>query len=129
MRKFTLKPIVKGRASGPIVKVSSLSFYGEVDPEQGKLVDGREIKGKILVIGKSRGSTVGSYILIGLKHYGNYPKAIVMIKSEPIVITGAVLADIPLYEGLPHDVFDELEDGMCMSIDEDGNAHVSKACE
>lgn len=116
-----LRPIVKGRASGPIVKVDALSFYGEVDPERGVIMaDGREIADRVLVIGRSRGSTVGSYILYALKYYGKAPQAIVMRRSEPIVIVGALLAGIPLYEGLTGEAYAALEDGMCAIIDEDG---------
>ncbi|MCE4626018.1 MAG: DUF126 domain-containing protein [Desulfurococcales archaeon] len=128
MIKVKLKPIVGGNATGEVVKVERLSFYGEVDPEKGILVaDGREVKDKILIIGMSRGSTVGSYIIYGLKYYGNAPKAIIMIKSEPIVITGAVIAGIPLYEALPREVFDMLSDGDEVEVDEQGNLIIKKA--
>ena len=128
MIKVKLKPIVGGNATGEVVKVERLSFYGEVDPRKGVLVaDGREVRDKILVIGTSRGSTVGSYIIYGLKYYGNAPKAIIMIKSEPIVITGAVIAGIPLYEGLAREVFEMLSDGDEVEVDEQGNLIIKKA--
>jgi len=116
MASYRLKPLVPGYAEGETVKVERLSFYGEVDPVKGELYDGRSIAGKILVIGRSRGSTVGSYIIYGLKYYGVEPKAIVMVKSEPIVVVGAVLAGIPLYEGLPREVFDKIRDGCALRV-------------
>ena len=129
MASARLKPIVPGKARAPIVKVESLSFYGEVDPERGVIVgDGREVRGRILVIGRSRGSTVGSYIIYALKYYGNAPSAIVMVRSEPIVITGAVIAGIPLYEGLPKDMFNNLRDGLCASVDEEGLFTIGGEC-
>jgi len=117
----SLRPIVPGNASGPALKVESLSFYGEVDPVRGVLVaDGRPVRGRILVIGRSRGSTVGSYVIYALKYYGNEPAAIIMTKSEPIVITGAIIAGIPLYEGLPREVFDAIRDSDCLEVEEKG---------
>ncbi len=123
--RFKLKPLVPGEnIEGEVVKVEALSFYGEVDPKEGTLYDGRKLKDRILVIGRSRGSTVGSYIVYGLKYYGNEPRAIVMKKSEPIVIVGAILAGIPLYEGLSEDVFNLLVDGCFMRISPEGDAEV-----
>ncbi|MEB3765587.1 MAG: DUF126 domain-containing protein [Desulfurococcales archaeon] len=119
-----LKPILPGEFTGEIVKVERLSFYGEVDAKQGKLYDGRSIKGKVLVIMSSRGSTVGSYIIYGLKYYGNQPLGIVMVKSEPIVIVGSIISGIPLFEGLPVDVFNKLRDGCIMSVDKAGNLRI-----
>lgn len=128
-QKVRLRPIVPGHARGPVVKSESLSFYGEVDPERGVILgDGRSITGKILVIGRSRGSTVGSYVIYGLRYYGKQPRAIVMVRSEPIVIVGAILAGIPLYEGLPPRVFEELEDGACMEVRPDGTALIGGRC-
>ena len=116
-----LTPIVKGRARGPIVKVDALSFYGEVDPQRGVILsNGKELADRILVIGRSRGSTVGSYTIYALKYYGKAPQAIVMKKSEPIVIVGAILAGIPLYEGLTWETYVALTEDMCASLDDDG---------
>ena len=121
MTSVRLRPVVPGRARGRIVKVESLSFYGEVDPRRGVLIgDGRSVRGRILFIGRSRGSTVGSYVIYALKYHGNAPAAIVMIRSEPIVITGAILAGIPLFEGLPREVFESAREGECASIGSDG---------
>jgi predicted aconitase with swiveling domain len=119
--KAKLKPIVPGEAEGSILKFESLSFYGEVDPKKGIIIEtGESVRGKILVIWRSRGSTVGSYIIYGLRYYCNEPAAIVMGRSEPIVITGSILAEIPLYEGLPRRVFDLLTNGMIARINKSG---------
>ncbi|MCE4599772.1 MAG: DUF126 domain-containing protein [Desulfurococcales archaeon] len=103
--------LVEGTAEGEAVVVDTLSFYGDVDPETGVLVDGRSISGRILLVRRGRGSTVGSYIIYSLKANGKAPLAILMEKSEPIIVAGAVLAGIPLVDSLPKEVFEEVKDG------------------
>lgn len=122
--RFKGRVLVEGEAEGPAIVVDSISFYGDVDPERGVLSDGRSIEGKVLVARRSRGSTVGSYIIYALKEYGRAPKAIVMSKSEPIVIVGAVLAGIPLVDGLPDEFFSTVEDGVKVCVRRDGIVEV-----
>ena len=120
MKTFRGRPIVPGNVEGEAVVIDSISFYGDVDPEKGVLYDGRSIEGKMLVARKSRGSTVGSYIIYSLKLHGKAPKAILLGKSEPIVITGAVLAGIPLYDSLPPEFFEAVRDGVRIKVTRDG---------
>lgn len=109
---FELRGLVEGRAAGETLVVRGrLSFYGEVDPEKGILVDGRNIVGKILVMEGGRGSTVGPYILYALSRRGLAPSAIVVVEAEPILVAGAVMASVPLAAGLPREVLESLRDG------------------
>ena len=110
--------LVPGNVCGEAVVVDSLSFFGEVDPERGILRDGRSIDGKILVIGRVRGSTVGAYVIYGLRYYRRAPKAI-LVKGEadPIVVTGAVLARIPLYDRLGNGL--PIRDGVKVCVKDD----------
>jgi len=62
--------LVPGEGCAPAVAVESLSFYGEVDAETGRLRDGRSVAGRVLYIGRVRGSTVGAYVIYGLKYHG-----------------------------------------------------------
>lgn len=100
MRKVKVKILVEGSAEGKIVVINEpISFLGEVNPRDGvvkKKASVFKIKDKILVFPHTRGSTVGSYVIFGLKYYNNSPKAIIVKKAEPILITGCVISDIPL---------------------------------
>jgi len=94
-----VRVLVPGEGCAPAVTVDSLSFYGEVDPETGRLRDGRSVAGKALYIGRVRGSTVGAYVIYGLKYHGVAPAAIIVGgRADPIVVAGAVLAGVPLYD-------------------------------
>jgi hypothetical protein len=101
------KTISPGKAEGvALMSRKPLGFYGGVDAKTGKVIEeGHELQGKcvrdkILVFPKGKGSTVGSYIIYGLKKNGVAPKAIVNEETETIVATGAILAGIPCVDGI-----------------------------
>ncbi len=121
---FKARPIVPGNVEGEAVVVDSISFYGDVDPESGLLHDGRPVKDRILVARKSRGSTVGSYVIYALKVYKTHPRAILLGSSEPIVIAGAVLAGIPLFDSLPPSFFRAVKDGAVIKAYMDGTVRL-----
>ena len=81
--------ISKGIAEGKALATNQpISFYGGVDPDKGMIVEkgheleGKEIKGKILVFPNGRGSTVGSYTLYRLKKNGVAPAGMVNERSQ-----------------------------------------------
>lgn len=89
---------VEGEA---IVSKEPISFFGGVDPdtgiviEKGHSLEGKNIKGKILVFPTGKGSTVGSYVLYRLKKSNVAPLGIINEECEPIVAVGAIISDIP----------------------------------
>ena len=99
-REFNVKFIVEGECEGEVTVIEEpVSPLGEINASEGTVRKGsREyfIKDKILVYPYTIGSTVGSYVIYSLKYYGKNPKAIVVLKPDPILIAGCVLADIPL---------------------------------
>jgi len=104
---------VKGRCISPgkaegeaLVSEEPISFYGGIDAktgmfiEKGHELEGISVKDKILVFPKAKGSTVGSYVIYGLKKNGVAPRAIVNKETETIVATGVILAGIPCVDGI-----------------------------
>jgi len=94
--------ISPGKAEGEaIVSKKPIGFYGGIDAETGVVIEkgheleGQSVKGKILVFPQGKGSTVGSYVIYGLKKNGVAPSAIVNQETETIVATGVILAGIP----------------------------------
>ncbi|WP_258084932.1 DUF126 domain-containing protein [Thermococcus thermotolerans] len=101
------RKIVGGKAEGElVVSQKPLSFLGGVDPETGIVTDaesdirGQSIAGKILAFPRGKGSTVGSYVIYALKKNGKAPKAIIVGEAETIVATGAIIAGIPMVDGI-----------------------------
>ncbi|OWT32640.1 hypothetical protein BGI41_06605 [Methanobrevibacter sp. 87.7] len=99
------RKIAKGKASGELfVSSEPISFLGGVDPETGKVIDikhelkDQSIKDKILFIPGGKGSTVGSYVIFQMKKNNTAPKAIICLKAEPIIATGAIMSNIPMVD-------------------------------
>jgi predicted aconitase with swiveling domain len=94
--------ISPGNAEGEaIVSSEPIGFYGGVDAKTGIVIDkgheleGQSVKDRILVFPCGKGSTVGSYVIYGLKKNGVAPAAIINEETETIVATGVILAGIP----------------------------------
>jgi len=120
---------VKGRTISPgkargeaIVSRTPLSFYGGIDPktgiviEKGHEIGGQCVKDKILVFPQGKGSTVGSYVIYGLKKNGVAPAAIVNKETETIVATGVILAGIPCIDRID---IDKIKTGDKLIVDAD----------
>jgi hypothetical protein len=99
--------ISPGKAKGEAgVSKEPIGFYGGIDPktgiviEKGHELEGKCVKDKIFVFPCGKGSTVGSYVIYGLKKNGMAPAAIVNKETETIVATGVILAGIPCVDGI-----------------------------
>ena len=107
-----MKPVtLKGRAivgghcqAEAMVSLKPISFLGGVDPADGKIVEkkhdlcGMCIKDKVLCFPHGHGSTVGSYVLYSLAKNGLAPKAIVNQTADPVVVVGAIIANVPMID-------------------------------
>jgi len=94
--------ISRGVAESDALKTNQpISFYGGVDPETSEILEkghelqGKRIKGKILVFPTGKGSTVGSYTLYRLKKGGVAPAGIINGECETVVAVGAIISEIP----------------------------------
>ena len=94
--------IFKGKVKGEALVTSQpVSFYGGVDPDSGILIEkghelqGKNLKGKILVFPTGKGSTVGSYTLYRMKKNNTAPAGMINKECETIVAVGAIIYEIP----------------------------------
>ena len=115
--------ISPGKAKGEaIVSREPVGFYGGIDPktgvviEKGHELEGKSVKDKILVFPQGKGSTVGSYVIYGLKKNGMAPAAIINKETETIVATGVILAGIPCVDGID---IDKIKTGDKLVVDAD----------
>jgi predicted aconitase with swiveling domain/8-oxo-dGTP pyrophosphatase MutT (NUDIX family) len=99
-----------------LVSMVPISFLGGVDPVTGKVLDteseaaGESVSGTVLCFPYGKGSTVGSYSMYQLKLNGEAPAAIVNSSAEPIVATGAIMADIPMVDRVDVSLFRKGDD-------------------
>lgn len=100
-KEVRARAIVRGAAKGELIVIDNpISLLGELNAYEGTVLtpSGKiVVKGKILFIPSVRGSTVGSYVLYAAKEEGTAPSGIIVMRPDPIIITGAILADIPLF--------------------------------
>jgi len=125
---------MKGRMISPgktegiaIVSDDPIGFYGGIDSKTGIVIDkghsleGKCVKDKILVFPCGKGSTVGSYVIYGLKKNGVAPRGIINEETETIVATGVILAGIPCVDKID---IKQIKDGDNILLDAD-NASVT----
>ncbi|MEM0111866.1 MAG: DUF126 domain-containing protein [Candidatus Parvarchaeota archaeon] len=99
--------IVEGKCvAEALVSSMPISFLGDVDQKTGLVIAkthdlyGKLLKGKVLCFPHGHGSTVGSYVLYSLAKSGLAPKAIVNERADPVIVVGAVMANIPMVDGV-----------------------------
>jgi hypothetical protein len=99
------RTIVEGHCKAEaLVSRRPISFLGGVDPTDGKIIEknhdiyGTCIKDKVLCFPHGHGSTVGSYVLYSLAKKHLAPKAIINEIADPVVVVGAIIADIPMVD-------------------------------
>ncbi|MEM2880184.1 MAG: DUF126 domain-containing protein [Candidatus Bathyarchaeia archaeon] len=97
--------IVEGKCTAEaLVSTKPISFLGDVDPSNGKIIEkhhdlyGVCVKDKVLCFPHGHGSTVGSYVLYSLAKNGLAPKAIINRWADPVIVVGAVIANIPMMD-------------------------------
>lgn len=122
MPRKTLKGrlIFSGAASGKVLKSDApLGLFGHLDPktgiyrEAGHPLDGRCVKGRVLVFPRAKGSTVGSYILYALRKTGKAPAAMILSECDTIVAVGAIIGSIPTVDNID---LSALKDGAAVKV-------------
>ena len=109
--KLEGRKIFKGTAEAEAIETKDvISFYGGVDPENGKVVEngheleGQSITGKILVFPTGKGSTVGSYTMYRMKKNNMAPAAIVNKEIDTIIAVGCIISEIPCVDKINTDM-------------------------
>ena len=120
------RAISKGRGKGEVlISLEPFSFLGGVDPktgiviEKGHELEGKSVSGKVMVFPHGKGSTVGSYVVLGLAKNGKAPAAMINLEAEPIIAIGAILANIPMVDKPEKDIFKLLKNGIRVEVDGD----------
>ncbi len=123
---FKGRIISKGVATGEaLVGTEAISFLGGIDPKTGKVIDktnplfGKSVAGKVLVIPRGKGSTVGTYVIYQLKKNGVAPAAIINLEGEIIVAVGAIISEIPMVDWLDKNPVENIKTGMKVKVDAD----------
>ena len=94
-----VRALVPGTAKGPALVLSApLSFWGGVDPSDGRIIDqhhpqaGESVRGTVLVMPSGRGSSSSSSVLAETIRAGTGPVALVLAEADGILALGALVA-------------------------------------
>lgn len=116
--------ISRGVAEGEVLlSKDPISFLGGVDAKTGIVIEkdhaieGKNVKGKVLVFPRGKGSTVGSYVILQLKKNRVAPAAIINLEAETIIAVGAIISRIPMLDKLERDPFSFLKNRMKVKVD------------
>ena len=122
---MTLKTIVKGKATGIILKSKNpINFLGAVDKKTGIIRDSnhdlfqKSVRDVVLVFPHGVGSSVGAYTIYSLKENNSAPRAMICQKADLTVASGCALANIPLVIATKEE-YNLLVNGNEITIDND----------
>jgi uncharacterized protein len=108
------RALVRGKGAGPALVLSEpLSFWGGVDPSDGRIIDrhhpqaGRSVRGAVLVMPSGRGSSSSSSVLAETIRAGTGPVAIILAESDHILALGAMVAAELYHRSMPVVVVEE----------------------
>jgi predicted aconitase with swiveling domain len=88
-------PILPGTAAGPVLRLDQpLSFWGGVDPAEGRLLAPPQasIAGTVLMLPETIGSSSSSAVLLELLRNGRAPAALVLGRPDAILGLGILVA-------------------------------------
>jgi len=123
-RVFRGKGCAPGEFEGEaVVSNQPFGFWQGIDPQTGSVIDrrhdlfGASLRNKVFVFPFGRGSTGTPGIFLEAVRNGCAPAAIVNVKSEPMIVACALLAEaffkvkIPIVDGLEGEPRDLLRTG------------------
>ncbi|MEM7704994.1 MAG: DUF126 domain-containing protein [Pseudomonadota bacterium] len=88
--------LIPGTATGPLLHIEdAVSIWGGIDIASGRLIEaghpdyGATLAGKLLVGGKTKGSTAGPGALLELMHKGCGPAGFLTFGPDPVLLAAA----------------------------------------
>ncbi len=123
------RKIVKGMGEGEaIVSKDAICFY-LVDPKTGIVIEknhclkGQTIANKVLVCSMGKGSSVVQIDgLYQLSAHNNAPRAIIVRDIDPVLVSAAVIMNVPLVHKLEENPFDTISTGDYVKVDADNES-------
>lgn len=83
----------------------------------GHSAEGESVAGRILLIPTVKGGVAGGWAFADLLHKGIAPRALVFGRLNPVMVQGAVLARLPIMEGLPPEALRRIRTGDLIEVD------------
>jgi len=112
--KRAFGPGVEGEA---LVSRDPIHFVMDIAPETGDVIGvkhslyGENIAGKILVIPSAKGGVQSAMGIAELAKNNNSPKALLYDRTNPIMVQGAVMTNIPIMDGFDQNPVEVVKSG------------------
>jgi predicted aconitase with swiveling domain len=132
LKSIRARSVTRGVGEGKVLAIGGpFTFAHGVEPSTGVIIDrqcgraGENVKGRAMVFPYGRGSTTGSAWLLETVRRGNGPAAIINVETEPILVTGLIMArllyniQIPLVDRPEEDVRAFLEEDTVIQVNGD----------
>lgn len=120
------RSVVGGCAEGEaLVCDAMLSFWGEVDPVTGVVIavghplEGCSLRGRVLVIRSTKGSSATPMVIGLAKLEGNAPAAFINVEIDGLAALGCIVHGIPMMSDLERDQFECIHTGDHVRVDSD----------
>jgi len=123
--KIKCSPVLKGSEvyhGKALVTKQAITFLGGIDAGKGTIVEkgheleGKKVKGKVLIFPRSKGSTVGSYSIYALAKNRAAPLAMIVEEADATLAAGAIIAGIPLVHTKDKNIF-KIREGEEVTVD------------
>lgn len=117
-QKFACHKISEGKAtSEALVSEDDIMFY-LIQPETGVVIEpahalyGKSMAGKILIFPSGKGSSVVQADgLFQLNKNGNMPKAMIIQYPETVLVSSAIIMDIPMVDKVDPEFYRTVKNG------------------
>lgn len=133
-REFGCRALSEGVAEGEVIISKDAVCFYLVEYDTGIVVEhphdinGRNIAGKVLVMPSGKGSSVvqadGLYKLM---KNGKAPAAIIVAQPDTVLVSGAIVMDVPLVDRADPAFYETVRDGDRVVVDAVGEKLVLKA--
>ena len=108
------KVLIAGSGEGELLQLHDpISFWGGVDPSNGRIIDkghsehGESVDGKIIALKTTIGSSSGSSVLLELLAVRHGPTGIILTDPDPILTLGVIVGRELGYGSIPVVQIDE----------------------
>lgn len=117
------------RGTGPVIEgealVSQAHFSPRYDLDRdagtfsraGHPLEGRALAGKVLFFPAVQGGVAGGWTFFELSSRERGPAALVFGRTNPVMVQGAILAGIPILDGIDPEAFSVIRDGDVVRVD------------
>lgn len=121
--------LIPGSVEGPVLITSEPLSFSRLEQKSGMITDrrvdvfGQSIRGKILIFPYHKGSTTSPAVFLETCRQKSAPLAIVVLKSDPLLIFSVLLAQefydlmIPVIERIDRRIFETLEQEALVKVD------------